>query len=148
MRSGCFIDIDITNKSGCVLYFLWHVLNIFIRPCYCIGEQDRKSLFVFTYIYKLFKTDHLLQWMCFTTGDESYVATRSVFKKIIVEANRTLLSLNKDSRIVKGSKWLEDGTEMTWADMTMTQTWYRLSSNATEIWKYPNWVIRRHYISH
>ena len=30
--------------------------------------------------------------------------TRSIFKKILVEANMVLLSLKKDSRIVKGSR--------------------------------------------
>ena len=33
-------------------------------------------------------------------------------KKIIVEANRALLSFKKDSGIVKKSKWPEDGAEM------------------------------------
>ena len=42
---------------------------------------------------------------------------------ITVEANRTLLSLNKDSAIVK---WLEDGPVMTQEGSKCPKTWNRL----------------------
>ena len=49
--------------------------------------------------------------------------TRSIFKKVIVQANRALLSLNKDSRTVKGSKMSLRWTIMTQERLKCPKNW-------------------------
>ena len=44
-------------------------------------------------------------------------------KKIIVEANTALLSLKKDSGIVKGSKWPDDGAVLTQEGPECPKNW-------------------------
>ena len=44
-------------------------------------------------------------------------------KKIIVEANTALLSLKKDSGIVKGSRWPDDGAALTQEGPECPKNW-------------------------
>ena len=56
-------------------------------------------------------------------------------KKIIVEANTALLSLKKDSGIVKGSKWPDDGAALTQEGPEFAKSW----TETTKQWDQIDW---------
>ena len=64
------------------------------------------------------------QWSDKLFGSLTETFEQEVFsKKIIVKANTALLSLKKDSGIVKGSKWPDDGAALTQEGAEWPKNW-------------------------